>query len=557
MAAAWLINCSSHAYERVAPTVFKLAKGAEPPLTAPADGAELYVLEGHRLRGGWNAGTGCSPSKIELVEGRADLRYVVSLKSAPPTISCLLPQLADPGSAAKQLPPLTQLEDFHRDALFQWVTQYSKELMVQTMNAAREKGARRQGKAEVNYSAVKILEDPEPSCGPASRSAAAGKSTSASSSTSTSGATSAAAGTGSVIKREGKRPMTAKSTGSRNKRKTPANFFPTGLPEGWPDDVTYSPFLLFGDKEANARRLATTMIRPVPTVQIRPHPPDGPLGEGACGLFATQELCKGLRLGDYTGLVTEGSDNKCSAYVAGLEVTNPNGSVTLFEVDAEYYGNEFRFINDATRGGVNRRPNVKMKSHLDEATGEYKIGIFVVEKVKPGEELLMAYGDDYWKATEAHAMSLTINVLLPDNKNVPLDVFYDTMVDELLEKVREKAPSTQAGKELRLIYKARHLQPTAPDGSPMRISDYGLEKDSRLFATFEGLAPQAVKAEQSDNLVDELVEDIEEDTPLRVEGRPSGSARACLPQVVKAEVVKHEVVEAAVVKTEVLGAHSS
>ena len=88
-------------------------------------------------------------------------------------------------------------------------------------------------------------------------------------------------------------------------------------------------------------------------------------------------------------------------YVARLRDNVP---VALsISVDAEKYGNEFRFVNDYH--GVIPAPNVRFSRAV--AGGLIRIFVVTILPITEGQELLIQYGEEYWSA---HAQQAAIGM---------------------------------------------------------------------------------------------------------------------------------------------------
>ncbi len=105
---------------------------------------------------------------------------------------------------------------------------------------------------------------------------------------------------------------------------------------------------------------------------------------GEYGLFASTkrfEMCDVV--GEYCGVVTTNNEGH---YCASLDFGQ-----SLYCVDAEFKGNEMRFINDFH--GIKDSPNVTMRiCHVDSIP---RILIVCLRTIEIGEELLLSYGDLY------------------------------------------------------------------------------------------------------------------------------------------------------------------
>jgi len=190
-----------------------------------------------------------------------------------------------------------------------------------------------------------------------------------------------------------------------------------------------------GGPEERLRRLHTVR-KALPGIRIEMlsagHPlfdsssPDGP----GRRLVATAVFEPGQWLGQYTGHArppasTDGRSQYVlsmpSGFAAATAATAAKGraargsarDIPMHVIDAAAVGNEMRFINDP-RGGVGTRPNVKFQPavwlngrflDLDEKTDELDghsepelvMGVRAICRISPGEEILVDYGNDYFR----------------------------------------------------------------------------------------------------------------------------------------------------------------
>lgn len=205
---------------------------------------------------------------------------------------------------------------------------------------------------------------------------------------------------------------------------------PTGtdsrLPDGWPEGVTYTPFLLWETRGTAALRLRSAAYAPLACVRIgrlpaahparhgralerkaravsganaaspnhdRPPPTEPAGGEESRGLFARCALPIGTWIGDFTGVVKPQMSGDESRYL--LEVfCDPSTGIRL-DVDAQRYGNETRFINDYK--GVAAEPNVAFNVYRVPWTGELAIALVTTSAIRCGSEILADYGTSFWR----------------------------------------------------------------------------------------------------------------------------------------------------------------
>lgn len=104
------------------------------------------------------------------------------------------------------------------------------------------------------------------------------------------------------------------------------------------------------------------------------------------GVFANEDLGKGVYIGEYTGIVRKrkhGDENAyCFQYLVGDDWESP------FIIDAKEKGNYTRFINHSH------------KSNLEPVSvyfnGAMHIILITLQPIKKGEQLCYDYGPDYW-----------------------------------------------------------------------------------------------------------------------------------------------------------------
>lgn len=123
-------------------------------------------------------------------------------------------------------------------------------------------------------------------------------------------------------------------------------------------------------------------------VEIRQLPP-GHFLAGEYGLFATEKFSRFDVIGEYAGKIV--GDDAYGHYVAALEDKGHDDSLG---VDAEFMGNEMRFINSYLN--VAFKANVSMRTAYVNTYPH--IVIVCTEDIDVGDELLLDYGDAYNKA---------------------------------------------------------------------------------------------------------------------------------------------------------------
>lgn len=180
------------------------------------------------------------------------------------------------------------------------------------------------------------------------------------------------------------------------------------LPPGWPTQgsgqvVQYTPKCIYHDglgpqqlilaassaSQAGVPSIHTELKRPnvlvsIRLVDIQSHP-----AYGQRGLFAKKPLAAGELITDYVGSVHRSeSVSQTSDYVLAL--------TPEISIDAEFIGNEARFINDYR--GVAQRANAEFRQFKHKASGELRMGVFALVLIPKGSEICLSYGKSFWKS---------------------------------------------------------------------------------------------------------------------------------------------------------------
>ncbi len=155
-----------------------------------------------------------------------------------------------------------------------------------------------------------------------------------------------------------------------------ANFLSTGNPE---DENQRIPIL----DEAKVH----------PDIKIKkigtPHPLSGQRG-----VFASALISAGTDLGEYAGEIRLIEQSwKLNPELYDYAWTLKMGSFFLI-IDAKKWANEFAFVNDYR--GIAAHPNVESKWVVHR--GVYRLIFRTVVDLYKGQELLIDYGEEYWKA---------------------------------------------------------------------------------------------------------------------------------------------------------------
>lgn len=104
------------------------------------------------------------------------------------------------------------------------------------------------------------------------------------------------------------------------------------------------------------------------------------------GLEAAQSIPAKSYILDYRGIVKDrAKESKTSDYILHFDEE--------YSIDAEFRGNEGRFINDFR--GVQDRPNVCFKLYRTK-NNIVSMGVFSIGKIRKGQELVVTYGKYFW-----------------------------------------------------------------------------------------------------------------------------------------------------------------
>ncbi|KAI0359094.1 hypothetical protein OH77DRAFT_1134651 [Trametes cingulata] len=131
-----------------------------------------------------------------------------------------------------------------------------------------------------------------------------------------------------------------------------------------------------------------------PAVAIQPISDPSHPARGQYGLFATRKIPPHTHILDYVGEV-HCDDRPDSDYDLSLYRTPDHLSVG---VDAQFSGNEARFINDYR--GIKAKPNAVFQERRTDC-GELRMSVWSSsETIKKGDELLVSYGKSWWRARQ-------------------------------------------------------------------------------------------------------------------------------------------------------------
>jgi hypothetical protein len=115
------------------------------------------------------------------------------------------------------------------------------------------------------------------------------------------------------------------------------------------------------------------------------------------GLFADADIDESKIISVYAGVVDKSSEGGTVFTWNYPSSGSINGS--SYSVSSNFKGNESRFINDnpKDRSKINLRQEM-IYVPVDGGKGYYLIGYFSNRKIAKGEELLISYGDAYWRS---------------------------------------------------------------------------------------------------------------------------------------------------------------
>ena len=161
--------------------------------------------------------------------------------------------------------------------------------------------------------------------------------------------------------------------------------------EGWPEEVSYTHTPNMSDVSRHDMRLLRQDY--LPGVAIRRVTDHAHPAYGQSALYATAGFRLGDVLGEYTGKVMPGHWG--GEYVTRLWDTGANSDFYMPGVDAETMGNELRMINDFRGVPGATGPNCRFSRA---AIRGFRAALIVaIKPIAPNEELLLDYGEVYWR----------------------------------------------------------------------------------------------------------------------------------------------------------------
>lgn len=181
------------------------------------------------------------------------------------------------------------------------------------------------------------------------------------------------------------------------------------LPDDFSSNFTYLPHLLFEDEKAKAKAVSfwkkkrsflgvyfqeEMRQRSFPKLELLK------TNEAGYGLFAKEDIPAFTLIGEYTGIVKKKpwESPKKNRYL----MQYPIGFFSLFTwvVDAKEQGNYCRWINHS------KKKNVVIQSFLYD--GLIHLGIVSSEKIPRGRQILLNYGDLYWRQLKETPIELNV-----------------------------------------------------------------------------------------------------------------------------------------------------
>jgi hypothetical protein len=183
--------------------------------------------------------------------------------------------------------------------------------------------------------------------------------------------------------------------------------------EGWPEEVSYTHTPNMSDVSRHDMRLLRQDY--LPGVAIRRVTDHAHPAYGQSALYATAGFRLGDVLGEYTGKVMPGHWG--GEYVTRLWNTGANSDYFRPGVDAQTMGNELRMINDFR--GVPGATGHNCRFSRAAIRGFRAALIVAIKPIAPNEELLLDYGEVYWRQE-----------LLDEDESVPGSPKVDGIVKE-------------------------------------------------------------------------------------------------------------------------------
>ena len=118
------------------------------------------------------------------------------------------------------------------------------------------------------------------------------------------------------------------------------------------------------------------------------------------GVFASAAIDLGVELGEYVGELQVLSANWKHSFKDFDHAWTLEHGPFLFVLNAKKVANELAFLNDYR--GLGKEPNVKPKWVVHR--GRYHLVFETIKRVRAMEELLIDYGEGYWKAASRQVL---------------------------------------------------------------------------------------------------------------------------------------------------------
>ncbi|KAJ3254348.1 hypothetical protein HK103_007230 [Boothiomyces macroporosus] len=169
------------------------------------------------------------------------------------------------------------------------------------------------------------------------------------------------------------------------------------LPKNWPKEIRYlnsnewkQPPALYTSPSATDKDILSydaNITGPCKLVRITRITDESHPAFPAYGLYSTAVIPAKTLILNYIGVVeSEQEASQTSDYILHFDKE--------FSVDAEFAGNEGRFVNDFR--GIGEKPNVKFELYKNKK-GQVNMGIWSIAKIPKGTELLVTYGKGFWQ----------------------------------------------------------------------------------------------------------------------------------------------------------------
>lgn len=110
------------------------------------------------------------------------------------------------------------------------------------------------------------------------------------------------------------------------------------------------------------------------------------------GVFAQELIKKDEFIVEYTGVVYSSVDDSTYAWKYPCVPGGFGVAKRTFMIDGRLCGNEGRFVNDPLDPKA-----INVKLGLVYVNGCYHVVYLAARDIEPGEQLLVSYGEDYWK----------------------------------------------------------------------------------------------------------------------------------------------------------------